>query len=259
MIKIFFILFLPLLLFSKYQVVTYFPLESQIIKKIAQDEVKIREISNRYIEDFREIPASEISKLSNAKIYFHFGLQVEKEYAKLLTQKNHELLVVDLSSNIEKIDNNLYIWTDPFLLREIAKNVYETLVFIDKYKADFYKKNYESFLEEIDETFLKIKQKLNSSEVNSIFVFDDYWKYFAKRFRIELIKREKKVLNISEVSELVKFKESKNIKKVLFFKSEDYEKATSLGSNLNIQIVESDIFLDNWQFNMINLAQNLSK
>lgn len=257
--KIFLILFFPLFLFSKYQIVTYFPLESHIIKKIAQDEVKIREISSRFIEDFREIPSSEISRLSNAKIYFHFGLTVEKEYAKLLKQKNSEILIVDLSSNIKKIEGNPYFWTDPFLLREVAKNIYEKLVDIDKGKIEYYKKNYESFILEIDDTFLKVKQKINTSEVNSIFVFDDYWEYFTKRFRIETIKREKRFLNASEISELAKFTHSKNIKKMLFFKNEDYEKALSLGSNLNIHLVKNDIFSDNWQFNIVNLSQELSK
>lgn len=259
MIKIFFILFLPLLLFSKYQIVTYFPLESHIIKKIAQNEVKIREISSRFIEDFREIPSSEISKLSNAKIYFHFGLPIEKEYAKLLKQKNSEILIIDLSSNIKKTDGNPYFWTDPFLIREVAKNIYEILVDIDKDKIEYYKKNYESFIEEIDDTFLKVKQKFNTSEVNSIFVFDDYLVYFTRRFRIDTIQREKRFLNASEISELVKFTQAKNIKKIVFFKDEDYEKALSLSSNLNIQLIKNDIFSDNWQFNMVNLAQNLSK
>ena len=51
MFKILFILLFPLVLFSKIQVVTYFPLESHLINKIAQKEVKIREITSRYLRD----------------------------------------------------------------------------------------------------------------------------------------------------------------------------------------------------------------
>ena len=47
MIRFLIFLLVPLSLFSKYQVVTYFPLESSIVRKIAQDEVKIREITHR--------------------------------------------------------------------------------------------------------------------------------------------------------------------------------------------------------------------
>lgn len=257
--KIFFLMLFPLFLFSKIQVVTYFPLESHIVKKIAHDEVKIREISNRFIEQYHELPSSEISKLANADIYFHFGLDVEKEYLKLLKAKNPNIIDANLSSNIEKIESNPYIWTDPFLMREIAKNIYDTLVFNDKKNSSLYKINYERFLDEIDETFLKIKQKINSSEITAIYVFDDYWEYFAKRFRIKTIKKEKKYLNISEIPELIKFTQKQNITKILYLSNQDYNNILSLSSNLNIKAIEDDIFQSTWQLNLINLAQNISK
>ena len=39
-----------------------------------------------------------------------------------------------------------------------------------------------NFLEEIDDTFLKIKQRLNSCDTIYDLCFDDYWDYFGKRF-----------------------------------------------------------------------------
>lgn len=257
MLKIFFILLLPLLLFSKIQILTYFPLETFIVKKIAQREAVTREISSRYLPEYRKIPQSEISRLSNSKIYFHFGLDVEKEYEDILKKNNPNLIIIDMSKNIDKIDGNPYFWTDPFTLRIVAKNIYEVLIEIDKYKADFYKKNYEKFLDEIDDTFLKIRQKMKDSDVTTIYVFDDYWNYFANRFRIEIIKEEKKYLTISDLPSLVKFRQDKNIKKLLFHNGMDYNIALSLSTNLNLEIVEDDIFGDRWEFNLLNLSQNL--
>ena len=112
MLKIFFLLFLPLFLFSKIQVVTYFPLETNIVKKIAQKEVVPREITNRYLPEFRKIPSSEVSRLSNSKIYFHFGLDVEKEYENILKEKNPNLIIVDMSKGVDKFNNNPYIFTN---------------------------------------------------------------------------------------------------------------------------------------------------
>ena len=259
MLKIFFILLFPLFLFSKIQVITYFPLESHLLNKIGQKELSIKEISARYLDTYRQLPHSEVSRLSNAKVYFHFGLPVELEYEKVLKNQNPNLIVVDMSANIEKINQNPYIWTDPLLLRIVAKNIFDALVKMDKYKKDFYQTNYENFLNEIDETFLKVKQKLGKSEIETVYVCDDYWEYFAKRFRIETIKKEEKYLNISEIPELMKFTQDKNIKKILFFDTKDYAKILSLSSNLNLQIIEDDIFNNTWQFNLTNLAQNLTK
>ena len=102
MLKIFFILFLPLLLFSKIQILTYFPLETHIVKKIGQKEIVPREITNRYLSEFRKIPSSEISRLSNSKIYFHFGLDIEKEYESILIEKNPNLKIIDMSKGMQR-------------------------------------------------------------------------------------------------------------------------------------------------------------
>ncbi|MCB9097504.1 MAG: zinc ABC transporter substrate-binding protein [Arcobacter sp.] len=259
MIKILLLLLFPLFLFSKYQVVTYFPLESNIVKKIAQNEVKIREITNRFVPIYRELPYSEASRLSNAKIYFHFGLDVEKAYGNVLRERNPELVEIDLSEGIQKLPTNPYFWTDPFILRDVAKKIYETLVFYDKYQAEYYKNNYEKFLEELDETFLKIKRKLASSDVYAVYVYDDYWEYFANRFRIKTFKRPKEHINITEIDNLVEFKNKENITRILFFDEKDHNVVFSLANNLNIKAVEDNIFNDNWQINLLELANNLNK
>jgi zinc transport system substrate-binding protein len=259
MLKIFFILFLPLLLFSKIQVLTYFPLETNLINKIASQEIKTREISSRYLETYTELPQSELSRLSNSKIFFHFGLDVEKEYAKVLLKQNPNLIIADISSNVERINNNPYIWTDPLNLRVVALNIYNEFVKIDKYKEPYYKENYNRFLDEIDETFLKIKQKLNANEIQHVYVFDNYWDYFAKRFRISTVYREKRYLNISEIPHINEFTRNKNIKKLLFSKNDNYDFIRSLSANLNIVSVEDNIFGDIWQLNLLNLTQNLTK
>jgi zinc transport system substrate-binding protein len=258
-LKIFFILFLPLFLFSKIQIVTYFPLETKIIKKIAQKEVLIREITGRYQATYEDIPKSEVSRLSNSKIYFHFGLEVEKKYEQILKEANPNLIVIDMSKNVEKIGTNPYFWTDPFTLRVVAKNIYDVLIQIDKDKSAFYKENYETFLDEIDDTFLKIKQKMHGSEVTEIYAFDDYWDYFANRFRIKVVKKEKRYLNISEIPSDIQFTKDRNIKKLLFYNGMDYNIALSLSNNLNLEILEDDIFGDIWQFNLLNFSQNLFK
>lgn len=258
MLKIVFILLLPLFLFSKTQVLSYFPLETHLIKKIAQNEINTREISSRYLETYTELPQSEISRLSNSKIFFHFGLDVEKKYAQVLLEQNPNLIVVDISLNVNKIDNNPYIWTDPLNLRVVAKNIYDTFVKYDKYKESYYRENYEKFLDEIDQTFLRIKQKLSSCDTQYVYVFDNYWEYFAKRFGIVTIHREKRYLNISEIPQMSEFTKDKNIRKLLFSRNDNHEYTLSLTKNLNISAVEDDIFNNTWQLNLLNLTQNLA-
>ena len=259
MFRVIFLLLFPLFLFSKNLVVTYFPLETHLINKIAQKEVRTREITSRYLDTYKELPLSELSKLANSKIFFHFGLDVEKQYAEALLKYNPKLIVVDISLNINKIKNNPYVWTDPLNLRVVAKNIYDTFVEYDKSKESYYKENYEKFLDENDQTFLTIKEKLNSCEVQHIYVFDDYWEYFAKRFRITTTFREKKNLNVTEISQLNEYTKDKNITKLLFSKDDKQDFITSLTKNLNINAIEDDIFNDFWQLNILGFTQHLTE
>ena len=258
MFKIIFLLF-PLFLFSKNLVVTYFPLETHLINKIAQKEIITREITSRYLNTYKNLPVSELSKLANSKLFFHFGLDVEKQYAQILLRHNPNLVVVDISSNVNKIGNNPYIWTDPLNLRAVAKNIYDAFVMYDKNKESYYKENYEKFLDEIDETFLKIKQKLNNSELQYVYVFDDFWEYFGKRFGITTVFRERKYLSVTEILQANEFTKDKNIKKLLFSKDEKQDFILSFTKNLNINPIENDIFNDSWQSNILNFVEHISQ
>ncbi len=258
MFKIIFLLF-PLFLFSKNLVVTYFPLETHLINKIAQKEIITREITSRYLNTYKNLPVSELSKLANSKIFFHFGLDVEKQYAQVLLRHNPNLVIVDISSNVNKIGSNPYIWTDPLNLRAVAKNIYDAFAMYDKNKESYYKENYEKFLDEIDETFLKIKQKLNSSELQYVYVFDDFWEYFAKRFGITTVFRERKYLSVTEILQANEFTKDKNIKKLLFSKDEKQDFILSFTKNLNINPIENDIFNDSWQSNILNFVEHISQ
>jgi zinc transport system substrate-binding protein len=259
MLKAIFILLLPLLAFSKIQVVTYFPMESNLINKIALDEIICKDIRGRYTETYNELPQSELIKLANSKIFFHFGLDIEKKYAEILLKQNPSLIIVDISSNVTKMNNNPYIWTDPFNMRVVAKNIYDAFIKIDKYKESYYKQNYEKFLDEIDDTFLKIKQKLHTIDIQNIFVFDSYWDYYAKRFGINIYTREKRYLNINEMTPVNEFIKEKNIKKLLFTQDSNYDYIRTLNSSMKVEAVEDNIFGDIWQLNLLNLTQNIIK
>lgn len=246
--------FLPAFLFAKFQVTTYFPLETRLIKTIAQNEVRIKEITTRYSHKLKVLPTSEILRLSSVNIYFHLGLDVEKEYATILLKKNPTLKVVDLSKNIKKIDNNPYIWMDPLLLKKIVTNLYNEICLIDKFNIKKYKKNYDALISEIDKTFLYIKEDFYKSEVYNIYVFDDHWNYFASRFRVNLYKREKKYLNITKLHDTIKFTEKSNIKKLLFASNNTYNIAKSYEKNLHIPAIEHDIFEENILLNLKKLS-----
>ena len=55
------------------------------------------------------------------------------------------------------------------------------------------------------------------------------------------------------------FNKDKNIKKLLFSQNDNKDFILSISSNLNLQTIDDDIFNEQWQLNILTLAQNLTK
>ncbi|MAD41970.1 MAG: hypothetical protein CL623_06220 [Arcobacter sp.] len=258
MYKLLLLLF-PLLLFSKYQVTTTLPFEAHIIKKIGQNHIRIKTISNSFSNKLIELTHTETLSLANTKAYFNFSLDIEKKYEELFLKANNELNSVDMSKNIKKLKNegkdNPYIWLDPLLLRDVAKNIYVALVKIDSYNKDKYKVNYEKFLQELDESFLKIKSKLAQSAIYNIYVFDESFDYFAKRFKINVYRKKKRILSASEIKPLHKEIQKNEIKAVFTQNRENISYAKSLSGNSNVLIKSYNLYEELLFFNLSKIAQ----
>lgn len=253
------ILLLPILLFGKFQVTTTLPFEAYIIKKIGQNHIRIKTISNIFSNEILDLTPTEISSLANTKAYFHFSLDVEKRYEKIFLESNSKLTIVNMSNNIKKLKykkkENVYVWLDPILLRDVARNIYNALVKIDPFHKNQYEANYNFFLNELDKSFLQTKKKLENSEIYNIFVFNESFDYFAKRFKINVYKRKKRILSASEIKPLVQFVKQNNIKAVFIEERKNIGFAKSLSGNSNIQIKTYDIYEELLFYNLSKITQ----
>jgi len=239
------------------------PFEAFLIKKIAENNVRIRTIAKDYSSKTKDLKYSEISRLSNSGIYLHFSLDVEKEYELMLRKVNPKLKSYDMSKGINKITKkgkvNNYVWTDPILLRDIATNIYNIIVELDSKNKEQYKRNYELFLDELDEIFLKAREKLYSSEIYNIYVFDDYWAYYAQRFGLNLYKRKKAIVKADEVTPIINYVDKNDIKAVLVAKDSTYNYARSISGYTKIAIKQNDIFNEFVLSNLWELSKELSQ
>ena len=64
----------------------------------------------------------------------------------------------------------------------------------------------------------------------------------AQRFRLNLIKREKRFISAKEVLELIKYSEENSVNKLLISKYESTDLVKSMISNTKITTIEDDIF-----------------
>ncbi|RXK12102.1 hypothetical protein CP965_09985 [Halarcobacter mediterraneus] len=263
MIKFIFVL---LALFSflnaKIHLVVTYPIHKKLIEKIAKDDfvIHVVEDGNTSFAKKRNLHKNEIYY---SNVYLTYGLEKEERYIKLFKNRNRYINIINLTKNIKKdIVNgkeNPYVWMDPILVRKLSKNIFEELSKLKSYRKDFFKENYENFLMELDRLFLSLKKRLEKNEFYNIYVYEPYWHYFAKRFRLNLYYKENRYTNLDEVPQLVEFSKKHNIKKLLIKEESSYEQAQSLASNINADIIEHDITKYNWRVNLQSLVRKISK
>lgn len=259
--KLFLFLLFPLFLYSKVQVTVTYPFEEFIVKKIGQKHVRIKVIDKEFKHKTQEHKRAEIAKLSEVKGFFHFNLEQEKEYIKILKKRNPQLNIFDMSRNIQKLKfkgkDNPYVWLDPLLLRTIAKNIYEDLSKINKFYKEYFYAQYSDFLKELDNTYLRHKKTLVNSLIYNTYVYDEYWDYFLKRYKINIYRREKRILSPDEISFLQKESELNDIKTVLITLDESDIYAKTLAGNLNLNVKMHNPFEKLYFYNLSKLVNQL--
>lgn len=263
MIKyIFVLLSLFSFLNAKISIVVTFPVHKKFIEKISRDDffIKVIETGNTKFSDQSNLFKNEIYY---SDVFLTLGLEEDKKYIELFKKKNRYMKVIDISEGIKKdIVNgkvNHYIWTDPLLVRELMTNLFNTLSSLQSYRKEFYEEKYKEYLLELDQVFLDLKKKFDRNEFYNIYVYEPYWHYIAKRYRLNLYYKENRFTELDEVSNLIEYSDKHHIEKLLIKEGSSYELAQSLASNINADIVEHDITKYNWKVNLQALARKLAR
>jgi ABC-type Zn uptake system ZnuABC Zn-binding protein ZnuA len=154
-----------------------------------------------------------------------------------------------------------HTWTSPENVKMMAHTIYKALVDEDKINAVYYKKNYESFLREIEETDRKVKSILKETPKNSKFmVFHPSWGYFAKAYDLVqlAIEVEGKDPKPKELTQIIKKAREENIKAIFTQKEFSVKSATVIASELNIKVIKETPLAKEWSLNLIKMAQAIA-
>ena len=237
-----------------------------------------------------EPKTSQMKSLSNSKIYFFTGIEFEKAWLDKFKKSAPNTLFVDNSAGIERIamqehsheeeqahDKHKHdkkhdhedehegldphVWLDPILVKTQAKNIYDAVVSIDSSNKEFYTKNYEEFLKELDSLDMKIKEILKPYERKAFMVFHPSWGYFAKRYNLEQISIEiqGKEPKPNELVELVKDAKEHDIKIVFVSPQFSQKSAKTIASNIGGNVISIDSLSEDWANDMLKTADEIAK
>jgi len=254
--------------------------QKTFVEKIAGDKANVIAMLNPGDNPHSYEPkASELKELSKVKIYFPMGIGFEKVWLEKFKNQNENMEIVSMTKGIKYIlmkkhkhnknkdDKQTYVKPDPHTwgstlnVKIMAKNIYTELVKIDSKNKDFYKKNYLTFLDEINSTDKKIRELLSEIPSDSTFmVLHPSWGYFARDFGLSQfpIEIEGKEPKPKVLLELIKKAENENIK-VIFTQSEFSEKsAQSIANQLKIKVLKRSALGLDWSQNLINMAEGIA-
>jgi len=248
--------------FSKLDILVSIQPEVEFVQKIGGDKVNTSLMVEAGASPHTYEPkASQMRKISSADLYLAIGVEFENSWLDRFKSQNSNLKVIDISKDIEKIDNNPHIWTSPKNVKVIAKNIFKALISSDINNTRYYKENLEKFLKDINETDNNIKYILKETPKNSTFmVFHPSWGYFAREYDLEelAIEVDGKSPKSRELIEIIK-KARKNHIKAIFTQPEFSDKSAKIIANtLHVKVIKTTPLAKDWSKNLINLAEAIA-
>jgi len=263
--------------------------QKYFVEKIAGDKINVNVmVKPGFSPATYEPKTSQMKKLSDSIVYFGIDVPFEDTWLIKFKNANKKMLIVDTTDGIKKLkmekhshheneeishtdehedekkheDEGLdpHVWNDPLAVKIQAKNIYKTLLKIDSKNKDFYKKNYENFIKELDSLHQKIENILNPYKDKPFMVFHPSWGYFAKRYSLEqvAIESEGKEPKPKELVELIKEAKEHKIK-IVFIAPQFSQKSAKIIANSIKGVVHTiDPLSNNWENNLINTAEKIA-
>ncbi|EAI8623894.1 zinc ABC transporter substrate-binding protein [Campylobacter lari] len=276
MLKILLLLLSCALAFSKPIVSVSIPPQAFFVEKIAKDSVEINILispnSNEHNVEFKPMM---IKNLEKSKIYFLADLELEKILENKFKNTLKNVKIVNINDGISLLENDEtdehdhdehehgkndpHTWLDPVLVKIQAQNIYKALSQTFPQNKDFYAKNLENFLKELDGLNSVIKTNLQDIKHREFIVYHPSWNYLAKRYNLIQIPVEidGKEPKIQDLQKLIKIAKEKNIKVIFVQPGFSENSAKVLSKELNAKIVFIDHLAKDWDKELLKTIQAL--
>ncbi|AJC89953.1 metal ABC transporter solute-binding protein, Zn/Mn family [Campylobacter subantarcticus] len=273
MLKILLLSLLCVFAFSKPIISVSIPPQAFFVEKIAKDSVEINIlISPNSNEHNVEFKPTVIKNLEKSKIYFLADLELEEILESKFKNTLKNVKIVNINDGISLLENeehdehehehdtnDPHTWLDPILVKIQAQNIYKALSQTFPQNKDFYAKNLQNFLKELDDLNLTIKTNLQNIKNREFIVYHPSWNYLAKRYNLIQIPVEinGKEPKIQDLQKLIKIAKEKNIK-VIFVQPGFSKNSTKvLSKELNAKIVFIDHLSKDWDKELLKTIQAL--
>ncbi|MDO5836278.1 MAG: zinc ABC transporter substrate-binding protein [Methanobacterium sp.] len=248
-------------------VVTVGPQE-EFVKRVAGDRVNVTVMVPPGADPHTYEPLpNQMKQVQEAQIYFQVGSDVEFELAWMgkLTSMNSHMKLVNTSTSIQLIPNTAeseegsdpHVWVSPRNAKIMVENIYQSLVQVDPDNKDYYTKNRDEYINELDELDRNITQRLSGKNNTKIMVYHPAWAYFCKDYNLQQISIEQdgKEPTPQAIASLVDAARRENIKVIFVSPEFSTSNAQVIASEIDGKVVVVDPLSKDYLKNMQKVAE----
>ena len=219
-------------------------------------------------------------QIGKSLAYFQIGfIGFEQAWMDNIKKNNPNLEVFDLSENMQLLQSpeieecehgegehhhhegpDPHIWNSISGAKTIAANILKALQTLDKENSDYYQKNYEELLVEIDSTAQTIKQSLQNIPSKTFIIYHPALTYFAAENGLTqlCIEMDGKEPSPAQLKDLVKAAHDNDAKVVFIQQEFDQKNAELIAKETGCNLVRINPLDYNWSKEMTLIAKALS-
>ncbi len=212
----------------------------------------------------------QIKMLSKAKVLFTIGVPFEKSFIPKIESTLKDLIIVDTSDGIEKMDmegmssrdegtKDPHIWMSPALVKKQAAIMLKALVKIFQEQKELYEQNYNTFMRDLDRIDSELKTTLAPLKGSTLFVYHPSFGYFARRYGLKqkAIETGGKAPGPKSLNKIVKEVKSEGVR-VIFVQPEFQQHSVEvIAKAAGTAVIPIDPLAENYLDNLKRIAEIL--
>lgn len=194
--------------------------------------------------DSYKLSSRKLKEYSNSDLFVFNSLDIDKEYAVDMINKNSKLKVIDVSLGMNYDNSVEEIWLDPSNYLMMAQNIKDGLL---EYISNPYlisnkdntgiEDKFEELKYEVSKIDANLKNVINNSSYNTIVVDNDLFKYLEK-YGIKVISLEENDnLSTNTITEVEKLISDKKIKYIYSTNTETNDTVKKLIDKYKIELI----------------------
>ena len=233
------------------------------VENIGKDKVSVSAMIPPGFSPAAYEPSPEqLKKLSRADLYIKIGhIPFEKTQMKKLEDLNSEMKVIDSSEGVEIYKGDPHIWLSPRLVKIQVENIYLVLAEIDSENKDFYERNKNEYLAELDDLDTELQNTFSEMQGKKILVFHPAFGYLARdhgfeQIAIEIEGKEPSAENLANIIDMAK---KENIRTIFVQKQFSQKSAEAIARQIGGNVVSLDPLAEDYIENLRRIGKEMGK